>query len=242
MAHSRKDCGESGVGALTLVQKIAIWIVPVVFAITVHEVAHGWVARMRGDPTAASLGRLSLNPLRHVDPFGTILVPGLLLLTTSFVFGWARPVPVDWRNLRNPRRDMALVAAAGPFANLLMATAWALLARIAISWDVLPMEVARPLALMGVAGVFINCVLMVLNLLPLPPLDGGRVAAGLLPVRVARVFSRLEPWGLVIIVLLLITGWLGKILWPILIPILTAVVGVSGLSWQDFQFVFAAIS
>ena len=230
-------------GALSLVQKIAVWAVPVLLAITVHEVAHGYVARLRGDSTAASLGRLTLNPLRHVDPVGTILVPALLLFFSSgFLFGWAKPVPVDWRNLRDPRRDMALVAAAGPAANLVMAIAWALLTRLVVSVEGLPIEIAKPLALMGVAGAFINVVLMVLNLLPLPPLDGGRVAVGLLPVRLASMLSRVEPWGLVVIIVLLVSGGLGMILGPVIEPALRVMAATTSLPYEAFQFILAAIT
>ena len=163
---------------LSLVQKISIWVVPVLLAITVHEVSHGWIARKLGDNTAFMLGRLTLNPLKHVDPVGTILIPGmLLLLQAGFLFGYAKPVPINWKNLRHPKRDMALVAVAGPGANLLMAIAWALLARLGLLLG----ETGMALIYMGVAGITINIILMVLNLLPLPPLDGGRVMTGLLP-------------------------------------------------------------
>ena len=163
---------------LILVQKIAVWIPPVLLGITVHEVAHGWVASKLGDTTAKMMGRLTLNPLKHVDPVGTILIPGLLLLLQSgFIFGYAKPVPINWRNLHQPKRDMAIVAGAGPAANLLMAMAWALLVRAGLLMG----ETGMALVYMGVAGIFINTVLMVLNLLPLPPLDGGRVMTSLLP-------------------------------------------------------------
>ncbi len=196
---------------LNVVQRIAIWVLPVLFAITVHEVAHGWVARRLGDPTAQRLGRLTLNPLKHIDPVGTILVPGLLLLLGGFIFGWAKPVPVTWENLRHPKRDMALVAVAGPAANALMALVWA--ASIKLS-TLLPPAAATPLFYMGLAGVAINAMLMVLNLLPLPPLDGGRVLAGLLPGPWAWQFSRLEPYGFFILLALLATGVLGRLIGP----------------------------
>jgi Zn-dependent protease len=199
---------------LSLPQLIAVWVLPVLFAITVHEVAHGWVAKQLGDPTAQRLGRLTLNPLKHIDPIGTILVPGLLLWIGGFVFGWAKPVPVTWENLRHPKRDMAIVAAAGPVANFLMAILWALFAKLgsllpdSLQWMSLPM------AYMGIAGVSINIVLMVLNLLPLPPLDGGRVVAGLLPGPWAWRFNLIEPFGFFILLGLLMTGLLGKLLMP----------------------------
>ena len=198
---------------LTSLQEFSIWALPVLFAVTLHEVAHGWVAKRLGDPTAQRLGRLSLNPIKHIDPIGTGLIPGLMILMgTGFIFGWAKPVPITWSNLRNPRRDMALVALAGPGANLLMAMLWALVRWLAayLPWG----WVATPLALMGAAGIGINVVLMVLNLLPLPPLDGSRVVTGFLPDRLAWRYSRIEPYGLWILLLLVGTGALGWILGP----------------------------
>jgi Zn-dependent proteases len=196
-------------------QQVAVWVLPVLFAITVHEVAHGWMARRLGDPTAMMLGRLTLNPGKHIDPMGTILVPGLLLLLKApFLFGWAKPVPVTWENLRHPKRDMTLVAAAGPIANLIMAVLWALVMKLGlvvhgyIDWFALPM------IYMGKSGIFINLVLMVLNLLPVPPLDGGRVVAGLLPSRLAYRLGQLEPYGFFILLILLVTGILGYLIYP----------------------------
>jgi len=200
---------------LSLPQLFAVWVLPVLFAITVHEVAHGWVAKRLGDPTAERLGRLTLNPIKHIDPVGTVLVPALLLVLGGFMFGWAKPVPVTWENLRNPKRDMAIVAAAGPAANFLMAIGWALLA---VGGTLFPAEwsgAAVPLFYMGQAGISINIVLMVLNLLPLPPLDGGRVAVGLLPGPLAWQLSRVEPYGFFILLGLLATGLLGRILAPL---------------------------
>lgn len=199
---------------LTLVQRVAVWALPILFAITVHEVAHGWVAKKLGDPTAMMLGRLTLNPIKHIDPIGTIVVPVALLLLGGFIFGWAKPVPVTWENLKNPKRDMALVAIAGPLANLMMAILWALVMKLGFvlggSFDFL----VWPLIYMGGAGITINIVLMLLNLLPIPPLDGGRVLAGILPGPWAWKLSRIEPYGFMIIVALLMTGMLGKILGP----------------------------
>lgn len=200
--------------------QISIWALPVLFAITLHEVAHGYVAKLFGDPTAQMLGRLTLNPLKHIDPVGTVLVPlGLLILTTMtpgppFLFGWAKPVPVNTRNLPNPLRDMAIVAAAGPLANLVMAVFWALLIKLGMSLGGILSWIGTPLVFMGVAGVTINILLMVLNLLPLPPLDGGRVLAGFLPPRWAMQLDRIEPYGFFILIALLATGLLGSILWP----------------------------
>jgi Zn-dependent protease len=195
---------------LTAVQRICVWILPVIFAITLHEVAHGLVAKWLGDNTAARLGRLSLNPLHHIDLVGTIIVPGVLLLLGGFLFGWAKPVPVDFDRLRNPKRDMVLVAIAGPLANLLMAIAWALTLRIAGSLEL--DYIQKPLELMSVAGIVINAVLMVLNLLPLPPLDGGRIVAGLLPHHLAEPYSRLEPYGFYILLALMATGTLSTLM------------------------------
>lgn len=209
----------------TLVQYAAVAILPLLFGITLHEAAHGWVAARLGDKTALMLGRVTLNPLKHIDPMGTILVPGLLMLAGGVIFGWAKPVPVNWQNLKRPKQDMVLVALAGPMANLFMALMWALIARIAMA---LPAElswVAVPLVMMGKAGIFINTILMVLNLLPLPPLDGGRVLAGLLPDPLARRFSRIEPYGFFILIGLLFTG----ILWTVLGPPVSFLESVFGL-------------
>jgi len=210
---------------LNLAQKIAVWLLPVLFAITVHEVAHGWVARLLGDPTAMMLGRLTLNPIKHIDPLGTILVPGMmLLLPGGFIFGWAKPVPVTWENLRSPKRDMALVALAGPSANLAMALLWAAALKLGVALDGTASWVAMPLAYMGLAGISINTILMVLNLLPLPPLDGGRILTGILPGPLAAKVGRIEPYGLLIILLLLFSGLLGKILSPVIFFIIKALV------------------
>lgn len=199
---------------LNMVQVIAIWALPVLFAITVHEVAHGWVAKKLGDPTAMMMGRLTLNPLKHIDPIGTVVVPLALVLMGGFIFGWAKPVPVTWANLRNPKRDMALVALAGPMSNLVMAFGWALIMKVGFMLGDDFNWLAWPLIYMGGAGIAINGVLMLLNLLPVPPLDGGRVMAGLLPGPWAWKLSRIEPYGLMIMVGLMVTGMLGKILGP----------------------------
>jgi len=195
---------------LSLLQKIAIWALPVVFAITLHEVAHGWVAKLLGDRTAEAQGRLTLNPLHHIDPIGTLLLPGLMLLFSGFVFGWAKPVPVNWGRLHNPKRDIGLVAIAGPAANLAMIVLWIALARLAIFMNLA--FVSRPLLFMAGAGIFINSMLMILNLLPLPPLDGGRVMSCLLPVRWSVKFDKLEPYGFIILILLMVTNALSMIL------------------------------
>ncbi len=199
---------------LTTIQRVVVWALPVLFAITVHEVAHGWVAKQLGDPTAMMLGRLTLNPIKHIDPIGTVVVPLVLLLMGGFIFGWAKPVPVTWENLKNPKRDMALVAVAGPLSNLLMAILWALVMKLGFMIGNAMPSLAWPLIYMGGAGIAINAILMLLNLLPLPPLDGGRVLAGLLPGPWAWKLSRIEPYGLIILVVLLATGMLGQILSP----------------------------
>ncbi|HET7306303.1 MAG TPA: site-2 protease family protein [Gammaproteobacteria bacterium] len=197
---------------LNLIQKIVIWAIPVLFAITMHEVAHGWVARRLGDPTAQMLGRLSLNPIKHIDPIGTVLVPALMLILGGFLFGWAKPVPITARNFKNPRRDMALVALAGPLSNLAMGIIWAVIIRFGVMINSQWLSV--PLVLMGEAGVLINAILLVVNLLPLPPLDGGRVLTGLIPPRMAAQVDRIEPFGFVIIIALLVTGVLNIIVAP----------------------------
>lgn len=196
-----------------MIQTIAIWALPVLFAITVHEVAHGWVAKQLGDKTAMMLGRLTLNPLKHIDPIGTIAVPLLLVvLQTGFVFGWARPVPVTMENLRNPKRDMVWVALAGPASNGAMALLWLVAIVVGVAVHTTLPWIAEPLIYMGQAGVLINIVLMVLNLLPLPPLDGGRIVTGLLPGKISWQFSRIEPYGFFILIGLLATGILGQIM------------------------------
>ena len=199
---------------MSIIQAISILALPILFAITLHEVAHGLVARHYGDRTAELLGRLSLNPLRHIDPVGTVIVPIALFAFTGFIFGWARPVPVDFRNLRNPRRDMALVALAGPMANLGMALIWAILMKLGMMLHTGTPFIGEPLMYMSAVGIFLNLILMVLNLLPIPPLDGGRVLAGIVPPRYAALLDRVEPFGFFILLFLLLVGLLGYLLWP----------------------------
>ena len=200
---------------MTIIQKIAIWALPLIFAITVHEVAHGYVASLFGDQTAKLSGRLTLNPLRHIDLVGTIILPLLMLMTSNFIFGWAKPVPVDQRNLRNPRRDMAIVAVAGPCANLLMAFIWAGVAKLGVTFSANGNDwMGVPLTYMGEAGIMINIVLGVLNLIPLPPLDGGNILKNLLPPRMAYQLSFIEPYSFFILIILLVTGALSMIMGP----------------------------
>ncbi|ARP77525.1 site-2 protease family protein [Bordetella genomosp. 6] len=210
-----------------IIQLIAIYAIPVIFAITLHEAAHGYVARMFGDPTAYQAGRISLNPMRHIDPVGTLLVPAAILLASKLMggagllFGWAKPVPVDFGRLRRPKKDMLWVALAGPAANLLMAILWALAIRLYFEAGVQEgywFEMAR-------AGVNVNLVLMALNLLPILPLDGGRVVFSLLPHRLAFQYARIEPYGLVIVLLLLVTD----ALWVLMRPVLG--LGAEIVSW-----------
>ena len=217
----------------SLISALAIWALPVLLAITLHEAAHGYVARHFGDPTADQAGRITLNPLRHIDPVGTLLVPASILALSSLfgaggiLFGWAKPVPVNFSRLRNPKADMLWVAAAGPFTNLIMALGWAILFRIALVGE--PGVYTVPLLKMADAGMQINAVLMVLNLLPLPPLDGGRIAVSLLPHHLAWRFARLEPYGFPILLVLLFTGVLGAILWPLIAGfrfVLGALIGI----------------
>lgn len=216
-----------------IIQGIAIYALPVIFAITMHEAAHGYIAKHFGDFTAFNEGRISLNPIRHIDLIGTILVPltlfvlSKLTIGAGFLFGWAKPVPVNFSNLRQPKRDMLWVAAAGPGANLLMAIFWALMIKLAIAMP--ESSFARPLALMGIAGIEINVILMVLNLLPLPPLDGGRMAISLLPHRLAYPFSRIEPYGFIILLGLLFSGVLGAVIGPVITWAKIIIVSIFGL-------------
>ncbi len=198
------------------IQKLAINALPVIFAITLHEAAHGYVARYFGDQTAWKAGRVSANPLRHIDPVGTILVPALILLASqaSMLFGWAKPVPVNFGNLRRPKQDMLWVAAAGPAANLAMALCWAGLLKLVLSMPEHDYSVA--LMEMGRAGLIVNTGLMLLNLLPIPPLDGGRIMVSLLPQRAAWKFAQLERFGLLILLALLFAGVLDIVLYPLM--------------------------
>lgn len=207
---------------LSVVQYISIIILPLLLAITLHEAAHGWMALQKGDSTAYLLGRVSLNPLKHIDPIGTIILPlGLLLIfmfsgVQGFLFGWAKPVPVNSAYLRNPRRDMAIVAAAGPFANLIMMLGWLSIAKVGqLSSGTDFEDIGIFLGSSGVFGVTINLILMTVNLLPILPLDGGRILQAFLPKAIADQFAQLEGYGFIIVLILLISGVLGEILTPI---------------------------
>ncbi|WP_447921023.1 site-2 protease family protein [Achromobacter aegrifaciens] len=210
-----------------IIQTIAVYAIPVIFAITLHEAAHGFVARMFGDPTAYQAGRVSLNPARHIDPIGTLLVPVAILLASKLLgspgmlFGWAKPVPVDFSRLRRPKQDMLWVALAGPAANLLMAVLWAFSLRLFLESGLQESFWFE----MAVAGVNINLVLMALNLLPILPLDGGRILFSLLPNRLAWQYSKIEPYGLVIVVILLVTD----VLWLLMRPVLA--LGTTIVQW-----------
>jgi Zn-dependent protease len=210
-------------------RKLAVWAIPVLFAITLHEASHGYVARRYGDRTAEMLGRLTLNPIKHIDPVGTVLVPATMLLLTGFIFGWAKPVPVNTRNLRNPRRDMVIVAAAGPLSNVAMAFGWGLLMSLTLAFGASLGNTAQWLFAMGQAGVTINAILAVFNLLPIPPLDGGRVASGLLPVRISDRLDAIEPYGVFIVLGLLFVGLLWPLLWPAIEVLRLLVYTVTGV-------------
>ncbi|MBP6367489.1 MAG: site-2 protease family protein [Nitrosomonas sp.] len=216
-----------------IIQGIAIYALPVIFAITMHEAAHGYIAKHFGDFTAYNEGRISVNPIRHIDLMGTIVVPLILFVLSKltigagFLFGWAKPVPVNFSNLRQPKRDMLWVAAAGPGANLLMAFFWALVIKLGI---VMPEhDFVKPMVLMGIAGIEINVVLMVLNLLPLPPLDGGRMAVSMLPHRIAYQFAKIEPYGFMILLGLLFSGVLGAVIGPAVTWTKLMIVSIFGL-------------
>lgn len=190
------------------IQLIVAAILPILFAITVHEAAHGWVADKRGDHTARMMGRLTLNPIKHIDPIGTVILPIFMMLTTGMMFGWAKPVPVISRNLKNVRFDMAWVALAGPASNLLMALIWAMIAKLAITFSV-PAFIA-----MGKIGISVNLILGVLNLIPIPPLDGSRVISAFLPRRAAYYYDKIERFGFIILIAMLLLGFLNFILIP----------------------------
>lgn len=220
---------------LTIIQKIIVFAIPVIFAITLHEAAHGFVAMKFGDKTAWMLGRVTANPLKHIDPVGTIGLPLFLLLMSklaggpAFLFGWAKPVPVNFQNLRHPKRDMLWVAAAGPGANMIMAVFWAAMIQ---AGHALGGTLGLPLMLMGAAGVFINGILAALNLLPIPPLDGGRIAVSLLPPGPSAMLARVEPFGFFILIALMLTGILSTLMWPLIGLVFTFATLLTGVSDQ----------
>lgn len=219
-----------------ILQVILLAAIPLLFAITVHEVAHGWVANKLGDKTALIMGRITLNPLKHIDPFGTIILPIIMLISTSaltgqgFIFGWAKPVPVNFHQLRHPRRDMAIVAAAGPFANLLMAIFWAAIVKLNSLIPGASIFIQKS----AEYGIIFNCVLLVLNLLPIPPLDGSRIVASILPPRIALAYEQIEAFGFWILIALLVTGLLGPLISPPIYMLINLLASLFGLnfSWQ----------
>jgi Zn-dependent protease len=210
----------------SFLRTLSVAAIPVVFGITLHEVAHGWMARRFGDRTAEMLGRLSLNPLKHVDPVGTVLVPLLMLWWGGFLFGWAKPVPVNSRLMRDPRRAMIAVASAGPLANFVMALGWAVGLRAA---DMLPAGLGEFVGEMASFGLFFNVLLALFNLLPIPPLDGGRVLRGFVSGSFGRLLDSVEPYGTIIVVALLATGVLNRLMGPMLNAVGGALLYLAGV-------------
>jgi Zn-dependent protease len=213
-----------------IVRLITIYAIPMILAITLHEAAHAFAAKRLGDPTAFLLGRMTANPLKHIDPIGTILVPGIFILFSSGLgmagfFGWAKPVPVAMQNLRSPRKDMGLVAAAGPASNFAMAIGWALFAVV-----VQLMELDPFFSQVAVAGVSVNISLAVLNLLPFPPLDGGRIVVALLPAKLAYRFAQVEQYGMMILIGLMMTGILGRVIGPAVEFFVILIVSIFGIA------------
>ena len=204
----------------------ALFAIPILYAITLHEVAHGWVAKLNGDDTAASLGRLSINPIKHIDPIGTIAVPIVLMYFFGAPFGWAKPVPVNWNNLKKPKRDMAFVAIAGPLSNLFMLLLWAVIFKIADSLGPDWWNVSQVIIQIAKIGILINTVIMILNMIPIPPLDGSRIVSSLIPDRWAVAYARIEPYGIALVIVLMITGVLGKILLPTVYMISDMVISI----------------
>ena len=211
-------------------QTLLIWVIPVLFAITLHEAAHGWVASKLGDHTARMMGRVTLNPVKHIDPVGTIVVPiALLIMSTGFIFGWAKPVPINFNALRSGKSGMIWVALAGPGANLIMAIGWLFVAFFSINMN------THVLLKMAGAGIFINILLGVFNLLPIPPLDGSRVISALLPNPLAYKYNQLERYGFVILIGLMFFGGFAYIVWPIVKLALNSLSMLSGLNLMSLM-------
>jgi len=223
------------------IQKITIWILPVLLAVSLHEAAHAWMANKKGDSTARLLGRLSFNPLKHIDPIGTILVPVVMIFLTGFAFGWAKPVPVNTRNLHNPKQDMMWVALAGPVSNFIMAILWAVMLNISVLFVDSRSSISLFFLLMPIAGITINVILGVLNLLPIPPLDGGRIMAGLLSPKASIQYSKIEPYGFFIVIALMFSGLLSIIIFPVINWFLIAMATLSGLDLSVFYRLLNAI-
>jgi len=214
---------------LTNIQLFAVWFLPIIFAVTVHEAAHGYIAKCFGDNTASMLGRLTLNPLRHIDLVGTIIVPTILLFFGGMVFGWAKPVPINAHNLRKPRRDMMFIAIAGPSANIVMAFIWAAIAKVGTVLLQHQFPGALAISYMGMAGLKMNVVFAVLNSLPLPPLDGGHVLAGLLPKKASLILDYISPFGFFILLFLVAIGLLGIIINPISVAVYSIIAELFGI-------------
>ncbi len=208
---------------LSIIQKVAVFIIPLVLAITLHEAAHAFMAKKYGDRTAMMLGRLSLNPLRHIDPIGTILFPLIGIMLGGFIFGWAKPVPINYASLHNPKKDILWIALAGPVSNFAQALVWALILKLSF---MLGGYFGMPLGLMAQAGIMINISLMLLNLLPILPLDGGRVLFSLLPIKQANIYARMEPYGMWILIALLLLGGLTYIIQPMYSTIITFILSL----------------
>ena len=223
------------------IQKITIWILPVLLAVSLHEAAHAWMADKKGDATARLMGRLTFNPLKHIDPIGTIVVPALMIFATGFAFGWAKPVPVDARNLHNPKKDMMWVALAGPVSNFIMAVLWAVFLNISVLFVDSRSSISMFFLLMPVAGITVNVILGVLNLLPIPPLDGGRIMAGILPPAASMQYSKIEPYGFFIIIALMLSGMLSSIIFPVVNLFLIVLSTISGLDIEVFYRLLSAI-
>ncbi|MCW8932044.1 MAG: site-2 protease family protein [Gammaproteobacteria bacterium] len=214
------------------IQKITIWILPVLLAVSLHEAAHAWMADRKGDSTARLLGRLTFNPFKHIDPVGTILVPALMITFTGFAFGWAKPVPVDARKLKNPKKDMVWVALAGPASNFIMAFLWSVFLYVSLFFHDSRSLLSLFFLYMSIAGMFINILLGVLNLVPILPLDGGRILSGLLPLNLHQKYSKIEPYGLFIVIALMISGVIGLLLLPIISYMLYMLSIISGLEFE----------